>query len=133
MNKKVIAVLLALCLVAAVIAWVGVGPYTSGSAVADLRAELEAIYGPEYIGKDVENGTEDMVFSVESGTWFLTNWNLRNAFGMDYEYKCQVTFTTHGPEGSETTRTVTYLGIDPMGGENEALRAYLDPDSKTEK
>jgi len=99
----------------------------------DLKAELEGIYGAEYTGKDVENGTEDMVFVVEPKTWFLTNWNLRNTLAIDYEYECKVIFTTYTDGNTKTVRTVTYQGTDPMGAANMAKRANLDLDSKVEK
>ena len=45
--------------------------------------------------QNIENRTEDMVFVVEPKTWFLTNWNLRNALSIDYKYECKVVFTTY--------------------------------------
>ena len=87
----------------------------------------------EYLGKDVENGTEDMVFSVEPKTWFLTNWNLRNALSIDYEYECKVVFTTYVDGTIKSVRTITYQATDPMGAEKTAERAYLDLNSKMEK
>ena len=94
MKRKLIISFAALCLMIAVLYWTGVGFYSSSSAVQDLKTELEDLYGTEYTGKVTENGTEDMLFAVEPKTWFLTNWNLRNALGMDYEYECKVIFTT---------------------------------------
>ena len=125
--------MLLLALVAAVwmLLWLGIGPYSSGSAVADLKAELESIHGAEYTEKPVEGGTEDMVFVVEPKTWFLTNWKLRNALNLDYQYECQVIFTTHTGEGT-TTRSITYQAVDPMGEESMTQRAHLDLDSRTE-
>lgn len=132
MKRKLTLLILALCLTIALLHWLGVGFYTSGSAVLDLKAELESIYGVEYTGKAVENGTEDMVFVVEPKTWFLTNWNLRNTLGIDYKYECKVIFTTY-TEGNQTiVRTVSYQGTDPMGAANITQRASLDLDSKTE-
>ena len=75
MKRKLMVSFAILCLVVAVVCWMGVGYYSSSSAVRDLKAELESIYGTEYTGKDVNNGTEDMEFVVEPKTWFLTNWN----------------------------------------------------------
>ena len=88
MKRKLIASIVVLSLIVAILCWIGVGSYSSSSAVRDFRAELESIYGAEYAGKDVENGTEDMVFVVEPKTWFVTNWNLRNALNIDYKYEC---------------------------------------------
>ena len=132
MKRKLIVLFIVLCLAIALLAWLGVGFYSSGPAVSDLKAELESIYGTEYAGKAVENGTEDMVFAVEPKTWFLTNWNLRNALGMDYEYQCKVIFTTYIEGSPKTVRTITYRGTDPMGAANVAERAKLDLDSKAE-
>lgn len=130
--KKWIGAILVLCLAIAVLLSAGIGPYSSGSAVADLKAELERIYGAEYTGKLVENGTEDMVFTIKPKSWFLTNWNLRDALGLDYRYECQVVFTTHTGGDEQLVRTVTYRAYDPMGQEDAWERAYLDSDSKVE-
>lgn len=132
MKRKLIVSLIVLCLAIVLLHWLGVGFYSSGPAVSDLKAELERIYGTEYTGKDVGNGTEDMVFVVEPKTWFLTNWNLRNALGMDYKYQCKVVFTTYVEGTPNTVRTITYQGTDPMGAANTAERAKLDLDSKAE-
>ena len=122
----VFALLVVICLC------MGVGPYSSGAAATDLREQMEEIHGPEYTGKPVEAGTEDMRFEILSKTWFATNWNLRNALGLDYKYECRVIFTTHTDSG-ETVRTVTYTAIDPMGHENTETRAYLDLATKREQ
>lgn len=132
MKRKIIAPFVALCMIVTVICWMGIGPFSSSSAVQDLRAELESIYGTEYIGKTVENGTEDMEFAVEPKTWFLTNWNLRNALSIDYEYECKVLFTTYVDGGTESVRTITYRAIDPMGVGEITERAFLDLESKEE-
>ena len=136
MKKKttiVASVLLMLCLAIGILWWMGIGLKTSSSAVRDLKAELETIYGAEYTEKDVENGTEDMVFVVEPKTWFLTNWNLRNALSIDYKYKCKVIFTTYVDGSAESVRTITYQAVDPMGPENIEVRAHLVLDSIVEK
>ena len=135
MKKKttiVASVLLVLCLAIGILCWMGIGLKASSSAVRDLKAELETIYGSEYTEKDVENGTEDMVFVVEPKTWFLTNWNLRNALSIDYKYECKVIFTTYVDGSAESVRTITYQAIDPMGAEKIAERAFLNLDSKVE-
>ena len=132
MKRKILASSLALCLSIALLWWIGIGPYSSGSAVEDLKAELSAIYGAEYTGKSVENGTEDMVFVVVPKTWLCTNWNLRNALRMDYQYECKVIVTTYTGGGTQQVRTITYQAYDPMGTENMAKRAYIDLDSKIE-
>ena len=108
MKRKLLTFGIALCIAAAVIAWMGIGPRTSSSAVADLKAELESIYGPE---------TERMRFEIEPRTWFLTNWNLRQSLGLDYVYECKVIYVDE--------YTVTIRGIDPMGTEEIERRAYL--------
>lgn len=132
MKRKLIVSFAALCLIAAALYWSGIGFYSSSSAVQDLKAELEDLYGTEYTGKVTETGTEDMVFAVAPKTWFLTNWNLRNALGMDYEYECKVIFTTHKDDAVTSVRTITYRAYDPMGSGSMAERAHLDPYSKTE-
>lgn len=133
MKRKVILSVVVLCLITAILRWAGVGSYSSSSAVQDLKAELETIYGTEYTGKDVDNGTENMVFIVEPKSWFLTNWNLRNALSIDYKYECKVVFTTYVDGSAKTVRTITYQAVDPMGAEKTAERAHLDLDSKAEK
>ena len=132
MKRKLFISFIALCLVVAVVCWMGVGYYSSSSAVRDLKAELESIYGTEYTGKDVNNGTEDMEFVVEPKTWFLTNWNLRNALSIDYEYECKVILTTYVDGSEKSVRTITYQASDPMGAEKTAARAFLDLESKVE-
>ena len=107
MKRKLIAIGIVLCIAAAIISWMGVGSRVSSAAVADLKAELESIYGPE---------TDEMVFVVEPKTWFLTNWNFRQTLGLDYEYECRVIFEDE---------VIVYRGIDPMGPEEIARRAYL--------
>lgn len=133
MKRTLILSFVVLCLIVAILCWMGVGFYSSSSAVRDLKTEVETIHGTEYLGKDVENGTEDMVFSVEPKTWFLTNWNLRNALSIDYEYECKVVFTTYVDGTIKSVRTITYQATDPMGAEKTAERAYLDLNSKMEK
>ena len=133
MKRKLLASFIVLCLIVAILCWAGVGSYSSSSAVQDLKTELEAIYGTEYTGKAAQNGTEDMVFVVEPKTWFLTNWNLRNAWSLDYEYECRVVFTTYIDGSVKSIRTITYQAIDPMGAENIEVRAHLVLDSIVEK
>ena len=132
MERKKMGLVLGLVLTVVLLLWLGIGPVSSGSAVADLKGELESIYGAEYTGKEVETGTEDMVFVVEPKTWFLTNWNMRNLFSLDYEYECRVIYTTHTGEGTTLVRTVTYQAVDPMGEASMTERAHLDLTSKTE-
>lgn len=133
MKRKVIVSLAALSLIVLVLCWAGIGVYSSASAVRDLNAELETIFGTEYTGKQIGHGTEDMVFVVEPKTWFLTNWNLRNALGMDYKYECRVVFTTYIDGGVKSIRTITYQAVDPMGAENMGVRAHLELERQTEK
>lgn len=131
MKKWMISIAV-ICLLIGLVFWMGIGPYSSGSAVSDLKGELEKLYGPEYSGLPAENGAADMVFVVTPKTWFLTNWNLRNALGLDYRYECQVVFTTHTKENTKIIRTITYQGIDPMGKDHMTARAYLDLESIAE-
>jgi hypothetical protein len=133
MKRKLIVSVIVLCLIINILRLVGVGSYSSGSAVRDLKTELESIYGTEYTGKYIENGTEDMVFVVEPKTWFLTNWNLRNALSIDYKYECKVVFTTYVDGTAKSVRTITYQAVNPMGAEKTFDRAYLDLSSKVEK
>lgn len=114
MKKKWGAVVFTLCLTVWFLHWLGVGYRPSGSAVLDLKAAMEGIYGEQYTGKEVENGTEDMVFVVKPNPFFFTNWNLRNALGKDYEYECRVIFTNYIDGERAQTRTITYRGVDPM-------------------
>ncbi len=133
MKRTVVVSVIVLSLIVSLLCWAGIGVYSSGSAVRDLKTELETIFGSEYVGKDVENGTENMVFVVEPKTWFLTNWNLRNALSMDYEYECKVVFTTYIDGSVKSIRTITYQAVDPMGAENSQVRAHLELDSQEEK
>ena len=133
MKRKLVASFAVLILIVSVLCWAGIGLYSNGSAVRDLKIELQTIYGTEYTGKAVENGTEDMVFVVEPKTWFLTNWNLRNAWSLDYEYECKVVFTTYIGGSVKSIRTITYQAVDPMGAENNEVRAHLELDSIAEK
>ena len=132
MERKWIIALVVLCLVTTLLHCLGIGLYSSSSAVSDLKAELESIHGPEYTGKEAEKGTESMEFTVTSKTWFLTNWNLRNTLSLPYEYECRVIFTTQTPENTQITRTITYQAVDPMGAKNQTARAHLDLSSMTE-
>lgn len=132
MKRTLFMSFVILCMTVSVLCWMGIGLYSSSSAVQDLRTELETIYGTEYTGKPIENGTENMVFVVEPKTWFLTNWNLRNALNIDYKYECKVVFTTYGNGSVESVRTITYKAVDPMGAEKIAERAFLNLDSKSE-
>ena len=133
MKRSHITAILILVLLFALLCWLGIGYYTSSSAVLDLSAELETIYGPEYTGKTTEEGTEDMVFVIKPKSFFLTNWNLRNALGMDYKYECQVIFSTHRSDDTNAVRTIIYQAYDPMGTAKIDSRAGLDLDSKEEQ
>ena len=134
MKKKIIVLILFLCVATVVfLRVVGVGYYYSGAAGADLTAELESIYGAEYQGKIVDNGTEDMQFVIEPKTWFLTDYNIRSQLGLDYKYECKVIFTTYVDDQNSIVRTITYQGIDPMSREKMVEGASLDLDSKTEE
>ena len=132
MEKK-LSVITVLCLVAFIVtSWVGLGHRSSASAIADLRAELEILHGEEYTGKAVGEEEETMRFVVKPKTFFLTNYNVRNALGLDYEYECIVTVTSY-EEGEEAgVRTITYRGFDPMGKGCMDDRAYVDVNSKQE-
>ena len=132
MKMKYCIIIAMLCLLACIVNWLGIGYAPSGSAVLDLKAELETIYGIEYIGKETENGTQDMVFEVVPKSFFLTNWTLRNTFGMDYKYTCRVIFTNHVDDGEKNIHTITYQAVDPMGKEHAVDRAHLILDSRKE-
>lgn len=133
MKRSHITAILILVLLIALLCWLGIGYYTSSSAVLDLTTELESIYGSEYTGKSTEEGTEDMVFVIKPKSFFLTNWNLRNALGMDYKYECQVIITTHRSDDTKSARTIIYQASDPMGRDKMGSRAALDLDSKEEQ
>ena len=126
-RKQICAILLFGLMAVSLLSWMGIGPYASSSAVSDLKAELEGIYGPEY------TGTESMEFVIKPKTWILTNWNLRNALGLDYQYECRVIFTTQTAETTKITKTITYQAVDPMGAENMNVRAHLDIESMSVK
>ena len=132
MKKKCCTFVIILCVVVCIVNWLGIGYRPSSSAVLDLKAELEALYGEEYTGKEVETGTEDMVFIVKPKTFFFTNWNLRNALCKDYEYECRVIFTNYIEGEKIKVRTITYQGFDPMGIEHAVDRAHLNIASKVE-
>jgi hypothetical protein len=131
-KRKAPILLLILCLLASMLYIRIRGPVYSGSAVADLTEALEGVYGSEYAGKAVENGTEDMHFEIESKT-FLRLWNLRQLLGLDCRYECRVVFTTHMEDGTTQTRTIIYQAVDPMQAEEIAIRASIDWASKTER
>ena len=134
MKKKIVVLILFLCVASVVfLRVVGVGYYYSGAAGADLTAELESIYGAEYQGKIVDNGTEDMQFVIEPKTWIFTDYNIRNQLGLDYKYECKVVFTTYVDGQVSDVRTITYQAIDPMGSEKIFEKASLNLDSKTEE
>lgn len=132
MKKKYVIAIIILCLIVGAINWFGIGYYYSGAAAYDLVEELESIYGKEYLGKEVEDGLENMEFVIEPKTFFMTNWNLRNAFSKDYKYECKVIVTTVVEEEVVKVRTITYQAIDPMGWENREVRAHLLKDSLAE-
>ena len=124
--------ILLLCAIAFCFYWRCSVPYVSASAVMDLQEELENIYGMEYSAKPVPGGTEDMVFEIQPKTRFMTNSNLRNALGLDYEYECRVIITTYTSDSTKTVHTITYQAFDPMGADRLTDRAALDLGSKTE-
>ena len=132
MKRKLFTSFVFLCMMVSVLLWLGIGSYSSSSAVRDLKTELETIYGAEYTGKDTENGIEDMVFVVEPKTWFMTNWSLRNALRIDYKYECKVIFTTFVEGNAASVRTITYQAVDPMGADKTTKRAFLNLGSKVE-
>lgn len=133
-NRKAPGILLlcVLCLLGAMLWTQSQKPFFSASAAADLTEALESRYGPEYTGKPVENGTEDMRFEIES-TVFLRNWKLRFFFGLDCTYECRVVITTHMPDGTISVRTITYQAVDPIGHDEMYLRASIDWDSMQER
>lgn len=127
MKKKNYAILLIVVILSfGVIRWLGIGYYSSGSAILDLEEELKGLHGEPYTGREVENGTEDMEFSIKPDTFFLTNYSLRDFWGLDYRYRCEVIYTTHSGEKIDSVRKISYVGIDPMGHGKEEMRAYLE-------
>ena len=132
MKKKLAILLLIAVLVLCAVCWSGIGYYSSGSARQDLIEELTILHGEPYTDHEVENGVEAMEFSVEPMTFFLTNWNLRHALGLDYQYQCNVTYTVRSAGEVIDVRVITYTGIDPMGSDSEEESAYIDIGSKTE-
>lgn len=125
MKKKNAIIVIVLFLLACIVNWMGIGYAPSGSAIQDLRTEMETIYGTEYTGKETENGLQDMKFEVVPKSFFFTNWNLRNTLGVDYQYVCKVIFTDYSEDGRKVVHTVTYPAIDPMGKEHTRDRAHL--------
>lgn len=131
--KRNVAIWICVVILFLLVNWMGIGSYYSGTAAHDLVGELESIYGEAYTGKAVEGGTQDMTFTIDSATFFPTNWNLRYTLGLDYHYTCTVTYTTYSQGSVVSVRTITYDGIDPMGQEHDRDHAYLDLDSKQEQ
>ena len=109
-----------------IVCWMGIGYYSSGAAVRDLKADLVNLHGEPYTGREVEGGTETMEFSIKSDTFFLTNYNLRHFFGWDYRYKCEVIYTVSDDNGIVRVRKINYVGIDPMGADESDIRAYIE-------
>ena len=103
----------------------GIGYYSSGLAIRDLKAELIAIHGEPYT-REVEEGTETMEISIEPSTFFFTDYNLRHFFGWDYQYKCEVIYTISNDKGIVSVQKIDYVGLDPMGAEKADVRAYID-------
>lgn len=126
MKKKATILIKAVIVLFGLVCWAGIGPYSSGSAVSDLKEEMAKIHGEPYVGRAVENGTEDMEFVVKPATFFLTDYNLRTFFSWDYTYDCQVIYTTHVGGDEPQTRTIEYRGIDPMGHDEAEVRAYIE-------
>ena len=132
MKKKCGIIVAVLCLLACIVNCLGIGYAPSGSAILDLKAELETIYGMEYTGKETESGTQDMLFEVAPASFILTNWTLRNTLGMDYKYTCRVIITDHADGGEKNIHTITYQAVDPMGHKHTEDRAHLILDSRKE-
>ena len=133
-SKKIVVLIpvISIVVIVLVICNLGIGYYRSGSAVRDLTEELTILYGEPYTGREVENGTEDMEFSVESGTFFLTDENFRYFWGLDYRYECKVIYTTYSNDETVSVRTITYDAVDPMGPDEQFDRAHLVMESAKE-
>jgi len=129
MKKKLIRTLLRIALLAGTIFALGVGPYSSDSAVQDLRAELAEIHGDPYTNREVATGLETLEFTVEPNTVFPTRPWVRRFFGWDYHYKCTVIRSVYAGDRFIEMSIYRYDGIDPMGFGEEADRAYLDMSS----
>ena len=132
MKKKTVTLLAAFLALLALLCCLGIGPYRSGAAAHDLSEQLAAIHGEPYV-LETENGAERLEFTVESDSFFLTNWTLRRFFGWDYRYTCTVTYTAHSADGSLYTQTTTYKAVDPMGHDEMDERAYIDVESAVTK
>lgn len=123
-------IVLFMLLLLAHILGVGYKHYESGSAKLDLKKELTEIYGEEYSGKVTKNGTQDMRFEITPRSFFITRSRFRAFFNLDYIYTCKVIYTDHVDGYEPKVRTITYRGVDePLN----YVRAYLLPDTKTEK
>ena len=132
MERKKFIVLIPVIIIVLVICNLGIGYYRSGSAVRDLTEELTTLYGEPYTGCEVANGTEDMEFSIEPGTFFLTDESFRSFWGLDYRYECKVIYTTYSNDGTVSVRTITYDAVDPMGPSEQFDRAHLVMESVKE-
>lgn len=128
MKKTILytMLLLAVLVLVVLVLTQGIGYHASGSARLDLEAELAALHGEPYEGREVEGGTEDMEFSIRPTDWLFTNYNFRMKWGWDYHYRCEVIYTFHGADGSTDIRKIVYTGIDPMGKDKETVRAHLE-------
>ena len=135
MERKKFVVLISVIIIVVIVLIIcklGIGYYTSGNAVRDLTEELTTLYGEPYTGREVENGTEDMEFSIESDTFFLTDENFRSFWGLDYRYECKVIYTTYSNDETVSVRTITYNAVDPMGSSGQFDRAHLVMESVEE-
>lgn len=131
MKKTILytVLILAVLVLMVLVLTMGIGYRASGSAVLDLEAQLAALYGEPYEGREVEGGTEDMEFSIRPTDWLFTDYNFRMAVGWDYHYRCEVIYTVYGADGTTAVRKIVYTGIDPMGPGQETERAYLEIDT----
>ncbi|MBR3839687.1 MAG: hypothetical protein IKM20_00945 [Erysipelotrichales bacterium] len=106
----------------------GIG-YVGGAAIPDLKEELQSIYGEQYTNRIVENGIENMEFSIKPTSFFFTDYSFRWFWNWDYKYKCEVIYTVYSDGEAIEIRTITYEGISPMGYKNDSKGAYLNLES----
>ncbi len=132
-TRMIIWCAVVLVLLIVLILDMGVGPYSSGPAVRDLKEDLKELHGEPYSGRKVEGGIESMEFFVDPDTFFMTDYGWRKFFGVDYKYTCRVVYTVTSQDGEPVSvRTITYDGIDPMGHDEGEMKAYVDSGNSLE-
>ena len=115
----------------------------SGSAGADLKEGLTAIYGETYVGKEIAafdiDGQkipiyEDMAIDIRPADYITLSPSLQTMLGQNDRYHCQVMITRYAMiEGKEekqakTSKIIQYMGYDD-GDPNSIKRAWLEENS----